>query len=123
VPTAHHRYFLKIYFLPELLGGVTVSEVFSQMEGKKQTTTISVKRTKKIVRRFRLSIIYLSDLHLSDCLLAFCQKADRTADSWIPRSVCAVMGSNKKLSLSVGGVDGRECLLRTGSGAVGRFGR
>jgi hypothetical protein len=35
-----------------------VSEVFSQMGGKKLTTTISVIRTKKIVRRFLLSIIY-----------------------------------------------------------------
>jgi len=35
-----------------------VSEVFSQMGGKKLTTTISVKPTKKIVRRFLLSIIY-----------------------------------------------------------------
>ena len=35
-----------------------MSEVFSQMGGKKLTTTIWVKPTKKIVRRFLLSIIY-----------------------------------------------------------------
>jgi hypothetical protein len=38
VPTAQNVFivaiFLKVYFLPELLGGVIVSEVFSQMGEK-----------------------------------------------------------------------------------------
>jgi hypothetical protein len=92
-----------------------VSEVFSQMGGKKLTTTISVKPTKKIVRRFLLSIIY----PIVNWRFVRKQTELLTAES----QDRFVTGSNKKLSLSVGSVDGRECLLRTGSGAVGRFGR
>jgi len=55
----HRRYFLKIYFLPELRGGIIVSEVFSQMERKKLTATISVKLYKKDCAAISvLSIIY-----------------------------------------------------------------
>ena len=57
MPTAHRRYFLKIYFLPELLGNNCVRSVLTDGR-EKLTTTISVKPTKKIVRRFLLSIIY-----------------------------------------------------------------
>ena len=116
MPTAHRRYFLKIYFLPELLGNNCVRSVLT--DGREKTDDNYLGETYK-EDRAAISAIY----YLSDCQLAFCQKADRTADSRITRSVCAVTGSNKKLSLSVGSVDGRECLLRTGSGAVGRFGR
>jgi len=55
-----------------------VSEVFSQMGGKKLTTTISVIRTKKIVRRFLLSIIYrVSTSVLSESRLLIAESQDR----------------------------------------------
>jgi len=116
VPTAHRRYFLKIYFLPELLGNNCVRSVLT--DGREKTDDNYLGETYK-EDRAAISAIY----YLSDCQLAFCQKADRTADSRITRSVCAVTGSNKKFRSASESVDGRECLLRTGSGAVGRFGR
>jgi len=65
-----------------------VSEVFSQMGEKnwRQLSRWNVQR--RSCGEFLLSLSI-------ECLLAFCQKPDRTADGRITSSVCAVTGSKK----------------------------
>jgi len=67
VPTAHHRYFLKIYFLPELLGSNCVRSVLT--DGRKKTDDNYLGETYK-EDRSSISAIYYLSIRLSTSVLS-----------------------------------------------------